>query len=129
MMHNASSSIKRAQKEALYERELSSFLMRIKLDTPELMPLFISRVQLSADKSTCLVLFFVQEGQDVFEKLLPTLILFKPALRKALSAKIPSRYTPELVFKYDTQFEKQKRIEEILDKLKEEENAQEEKKS
>ena len=124
-MHNATSSVKRAQKESLYERELSTLLMRIKLDTPELMPLFISRVQLSADKGTCFVFFFVQEGEETFEKLMPTLILFKPSLRKALSTKIPGRYTPELVFKYDTQFEKQKRIEDILNKLKNEDGEEE----
>lgn len=50
--------------------------------------------------------------------------LYKPSLRKALS-KLPSRYAPELIFKYDEELEKQMKLEELMDKVKEQDSEQE----
>ncbi|HZW60702.1 MAG TPA: ribosome-binding factor A [Candidatus Babeliales bacterium] len=111
--------IKRAQKESLILKELSRFFMQITMDEPQLRSLFINRVKLSPDKSMCTVFFYTQEGESAFDKLMSILLLYKPSLRKALSSSIPSRYTPELTFKYDRTYEKQKRIEDLLEKIKE----------
>lgn len=111
--------IKRAQKESLILRELSQFFMQITMDEPQLRTLFINRVKLSPDKSMCTVYFYSADGQQAFDKLMSILILYKPSLRKALSTAIPSRYTPELAFKFDRNYEKQKRIEDLLEKIKE----------
>jgi ribosome-binding factor A len=112
--------IKRAQKESLLLKELSQLLMQISMDEPRLQGVFINRVELSQDKGTCYVLFYIVGGEQEFQKLMPILLLYKPSMRKSLSKIIPGRYTPQLVFKFDAQFEKQKRIEDLLEKLKEE---------
>ena len=68
----------------------------------------------------CSIFFYAADGKQQFQELLPFLILYKPSLRKALASAIPARYTPNLLFKFDAQYEKQRRIDDLLIKLKEE---------
>lgn len=118
MVEQKQSDIRRARKEALFFKEVSKFFLRITMDDPGLSGLYINSVKLSPDKSSCSVFFISENGPEDFEKRLPNLILYKPALRKAISQSIPSRYTPQLVFKYDAQFEKQRKLEALFDRLK-----------
>lgn len=118
MVFNQSSAIKRAQKESLLMQELAKMLLSLSLDDNRIAGIFINRVKLSPDKSVCTVYFYTSEGQEVFEEKLRFLVLYKPSLRKALAAAVPSRYVPELVFKYDDLFDKQQRVDEILEKIK-----------
>lgn len=103
-------------------REISNFFLRITHDEPSLRPLSVSRVKLSSNKSTCSVFFYIEGGKEAFRNLFGTLVLYKPTLRKALAQQIQSRYTPDLVFKYDADFEKQLSIIHKLDKIKAEES-------
>ncbi len=112
--------IKRAQKESVLLKELSQLLLQITLDDSRLQNLFINRIKLSAAKSVCILFFYTPLGEKDFKEKLPILILYKPSLRKAIAQKIPARYTPELVFKYDKQFEKQRKMDELLEQLKKE---------
>ena len=112
------SNIKRSQKESLLLKELSKFILELMLDDKELVGLFINRVELSKNKGACIVYFYDPQGPEIFEVKKRRLILYKPSLRKAIATTLDGRYTPELVFAYDTQFEKQQRIENILDKVK-----------
>lgn len=114
-------SIKRSQKESLLRREISSLLQTASLDNPALAGLDITHVELSRDKGICSVFFYSPEGEEFFKRKLSTLVLFKPSLRKAIAQKIPSRYVPEIIFKYDSQLEKQLAIEQLLDKAKQQE--------
>lgn len=88
------------------------------LDDKELSGLFINRVELSKNKGACIVYFYDPQGPTIFEAKKRHLILYKPSLRKAIAMTLDGRYTPELVFAYDTQFEKQQRIENILEQVK-----------
>ena len=110
-------NIKRAQKESLLLRELSELFRRIIADEPKLMGLFVTRVRLSDDKSVCNILFHSQQGKDDFHEKMKILLLYKPSIRKSLSQMLPSRYTPELKFRYDEQIDKQHRVEELLHKI------------
>ena len=112
------SDIRRAKKESLLYREISSFFLRITMDDLNLSGVYINTVKLSPDKGTCTVLFVSEDGPELFREKLHSLILYKPALRKAISQSISSRYTPQLVFKYDVQFEKQRKLENLFDQLK-----------
>ncbi len=112
------SNIKRSQKESLLLKELSKLIHEIMLDDKELVGLFINRVELSKNKGACIVYFYDPQGPETFEAKKHHLILYKPSLRKAIAMTLDGRYTPELVFAYDHQFEKQQRIETILDKVK-----------
>lgn len=111
------SLIKKSQKESLLYREISRLLMNITLEDKELQGIFANRAQLSDDKGVCTIFFYVTGGKEEFDKKLPHLILYKPSLRKAISKLVPGRYTPELIFKYDTSFEKQQKIENLFDKI------------
>ncbi len=109
------SNVKRAQKESLLFREISQLFMQTALDDPRLNDVMVHRVQLSQDKGVCTVYFYTDKGEERFKEILNVLVLYRPSLRKALAAKIRSRYTPELIFKFDTQFEKQQRIDQLLE--------------
>jgi len=121
MKNQASSERRRAQKESILRKELSKLFLDIKLNDPNFEDIFINRVHLTPDKGTIHVFFYTDQGEEYFKEKLPLLILYKPSIRKALSQLISSRYTPQIIFKYDSTFEKQRRLETLLDKVKEEE--------
>lgn len=119
MIDNKTRQLKRAQKESLIRKEFSKLFLEVKLNNPDFEDIYINRVELSADKSIAYIYFFTDKGQDFFDEKLKMLILYKPSLRKALSRLLNSRYTPQIVFRYDKTFEKQCKIEKLLDKVKE----------
>ena len=118
MVDNRQSEIRRARKESLLFKELSSFFMRITQNDPALVGIFINAGVLSPDKASCSVLFAAAHGKSYFEEHFGQLILYKPALRKALSQTIQARYTPQLIFKYDDRFEKEQKLNTLFDHLK-----------
>lgn len=117
-------NIKKAQKESLLFREISRLFMQTSMDDPRLQGIILSRVLLSDDKGVCFVYLYSYKGKQHFEEVLEILKLYKPSLRKALS-KLPSRYVPEIVFKYDEDLEKQMKLEELMDKVKEQDAEEE----
>ncbi len=88
------------------------------LDDKKLEGLFVNRVKLSDDKSVCTIFFYAAGGLADFKEKLPIILLYKGSLRKALATSIDARYTPQLVFKFDDKFEKQQRIDNLLEKIK-----------
>ncbi len=113
-------TVKRAQKESYFFREIANLFMQIAMDDSRLTGLFINKVSLSPDGGTCNVLFLSSEGKEDFEKKLSTLILYKPSLRAALAKTSHGRYTPNLIFRYDEGHEKTEKIDALIDKLKRE---------
>ncbi len=113
-------NIKRSQKESLLLKELSKMLHQLSLDDSQLEGLTINKVQLSRDKSTCFVYFYDPAGIESFKQKKAALILYKPSLRKGIAAALHSRYVPEIRFMFDIKFEKQQRIESIIDSVKKE---------
>ncbi len=121
-MTSSTSDVKRAQKESLLFREISQLFLEAALDDPKLHSVTINRVALSPDKSICTVYFYTPDGQEFFNKeLLPIVEQYKVSLRKALAGRIQSRYVPKLIFAYDAQLEKQLRLEELMEQVKEDE--------
>lgn len=118
-MEKPINTIKRAQKESLYLREISQLFLNVTRENSIFKDLFISRVALSESGSVCTVYFYSSLGREEFERLLEDLKLYKPSLRKALSSRIASRYTPEIIFKFDDQLKKQLEIEELIERVKE----------
>ena len=112
------SGIKRAQKESLLSKKIAILLNQIAQDDPKVAEFSLSRVELSADKSLATLYFYLVGGQQAFDEKKADLILYKPSMRSALAKLVPSRYTPNLVFKYDAQFEKELKINTLLDKIK-----------
>ncbi len=117
-MVSSVSNVKRAQKESLLFREISQLFLQASLDDSRLQGITVNRVQLSPDKGVCTVFFYTAQGEEHFNQILRQLTLYKPSLRKALASTVKSRYTPELVFKFDKQFEKTQRIEQLIESVK-----------
>lgn len=111
-------NVKRAQKESLFFREISKLFMQATMDDKRLQGLFVNRVHLSPDKGLCTVFFYTAQGEEYFNEQLSILTLYKPSLRKALASTIKGRYVPDLIFKFDKQFEKQQRIEELIEQVR-----------
>jgi len=118
-MYDNVKTIKQAQKESQLLREISSLFMKTSADDPRLMTLTINRVSMSSDKGYCSVYFYTPGGIKEFEKLLEVLKLYKPSLRAALAKSIQARYTPQLIFKFDEQYEKEDKMNKLLNSLKE----------
>ncbi len=119
-MANRVREIKHAQREALIYKEISNLFVRITYDEKELTSLYVNRVSLSPDRSNCTVYFQTLGGLEDFDAKFSKLILYKPSLRTALSKTLHGRYVPDLVFKYDDKFDKQRRVEDLMDRLKDE---------
>lgn len=115
--------IKKARKERLFFREISNLFLQITLDDSRVQGISITRVKLSPDKSLCTVYFYAPEGREFFNEKLEILKLYKPSMRKAIAAKIKARYTPDIRFAFDDHYEKQEKLELLMDKIKKEEES------
>lgn len=112
--------IKRSQKESMLLKELSKMLLQLSLDDKQLEGLTINKVELSRDKSVCNVYFYDPSGIEAFKEKKQALILYKPSLRKGIADALASRYVPQIRFVFDIKYEKQQRIESIIDQVKKE---------
>lgn len=110
--------IKKARREAQLMRVISRLLVLQAADDPELHGFSVTRVELNADNSICSVFFYGEGGEELFKQKLNYFKLYKPSLRAAIAQEISSRYTPNIVFRFDDQFEKQMAIERLLDTVK-----------
>ncbi len=110
-------NVKRAQKESVLLRLISQLFLQAGIDDPQLRGLFVNRVTLSPDKSICTVYFYTPEGKKYFDEKLPLLKLYKPSMRKAVAREMHSRYAVDLVFKFDDQFERQAKIEALIESV------------
>jgi ribosome-binding factor A len=109
--------IKHAQREAQVLREVSNFFLRITLDDHRLQGIYITRVKLAANRSMCTIFFYTPDGMSDYETKRPVLVMYKPTLRTALSKTLHGRYTPDLIFEYDAQYDKQRRVDDLLEQL------------
>jgi ribosome-binding factor A len=113
-----SKNVRRAKKASLFLREISNLFLYVSRDNQNLQHIYPNRVLFSSDLGICTILFYSPLGKPFFEEKLSELKLYKPSLRAALAQRISMRRTPELVFKYDEEFEKQKKVDDLIDTLK-----------
>lgn len=115
--------IKRDKRKKLYLRELSVIVQALATQEPAVADVYVTRIEFSADTGICFVYFtsFVPDGLASYEKALEILKLYKGSMRKELARSVNARYTPELVFVYDENKEKERHIHGLLDKVLEEE--------
>jgi ribosome-binding factor A len=107
--------IKRAQKESSIFRVVAPFIYQAIQEHPDLLGLSATRVTLSQDKSLATVHLYIDGGKPAYEKALKALVLYKPALRKAIADSLPGRYTCRLRFVYDEEFARVERLEALID--------------
>jgi len=111
---------KREQKTTLVLRSLAAMLQRLALDEPALSKVFVTKVKLSGDYKICYVYFATYGDPADFDEALKVLKLYKPSMRRALAQDVGGRYTSDLMFLYDTAKEKERRVQELLDKVAQE---------
>ena len=120
-MKRGTSSVKREQKTALFFREISSLVQSLSIDEPKLAKVYVTRVSLSGGYKFCYIYFSTYAEREDFDEALEVLKLYKASMRQALAKRISSRYVADLVFVYDETKEKERRILEVLDKVRREE--------
>lgn len=118
MNNSRTRDIKHAQKESALLNEISRLFIQIAQDNPILQGLSITRVGLSPKKSSCFVYIHALGGLKEYEEKRPQLVLYRESIRKALSQLLYGRYVPTIRFEYDTQLDKQRRIDDIIERLK-----------
>jgi ribosome-binding factor A len=116
--HSRTKDIKKAQKERLLFKELSALFLQLTQEDSRLQGLWITKVALSPDKGLCYVFLFSADGKSKVESLLEILKLYKPSIRKAIAQSIAARYTPDIRFQYDDQYEKVEHINALIDRVK-----------
>lgn len=127
-MHNPRTSlIKREQRKSFLLRQLSTMLHTLCEDEPKLIPLFVSKVDLSDDGGICYVYMSATplsdqslSSKELFEELLPMLVLYKPSMRKSLAGILQKRYVPDIKFLFDENREKVDKINALLDRAQQE---------
>jgi ribosome-binding factor A len=120
MLQHKPGGVRREQKKSLYKKEISRLFHHLVEDYSELSSLVVTRVDISADSGICYVFFTSFGGREQFEKALEKLKLFKSSLRSAFGRAIQTRYTPDLHFLFDEELEKQRMLDDLLDKVKSE---------
>jgi ribosome-binding factor A len=111
--------IKREKKKSLFFREISQLIGLIANENADVQKIYPTRVDFSQDCGIVYVYLstFDVYSEEVFDKALYALILYKPSIRKEIATRLNPRYTPDIVFLYDENKEKQDRINQLLDKV------------
>lgn len=108
---------KRAVRVAdVIKNELSLLLVQ-KAQDPQLREVAISRVELSDDLRHAKIYFTLLPGQASVDKVNRSLIKAAGFMRSHLAKTLNLRFTPELRFWYDKEFEKVEKIERLLDEI------------
>lgn len=116
--------VKKERKKALFLREITAFIQSIGQEEPLISQIYVNRVELSDDYKLCyiyVVPYATNEAkQEIIDKAIEVLKLYRPSIRQAIAKKINPRYTPDVRFIYDAIKEKQQTVNDLLDKVHEE---------
>ena len=125
MFKSRVSDIKKERKKALFFRELVSLIQELGSKEKDVAEVFVSHVEISPNSGICYVYFstYKEPGEEIFHKVFPTLMLYKASIRTAFAKRIQVRYVPELIFVYDKGKEKERRVNELLNKIQDQEEA------
>jgi ribosome-binding factor A len=129
MSHKPASDIKKERRKSLFFREMTQLIRELAEKESAIADIFVSQVDISPNSGVCYIYFstYKEPGEEVFTVALDTLKLYKPSLRSTFAKRVQTRYAPELVFLYDKAKEKERRINDLLNKVQTE-LIQEEKK-
>lgn len=111
--------IKREKKKSLFFRELSQIINLIANEEEAAQKVYVTKVDFSEDYGILYVYLTTVESfsEEVFDKALNILKLYKPSIRKEIATRLNPRYTPDIIFLYDKHKEKQDRINALLDQV------------
>lgn len=117
MANKTGSPHKKERSKVQYFREFTTLFRALARDDAAFISVYPTRIDSAPDGSVLYIYFAGSEGEEAVEKVIGQLILYKPSFRKALSQRVQARYTPQLIFKYDSTFEKVQRIEKLLEDI------------
>jgi len=111
--------VKRERRKALFLREMSTLIQELTQDEPASAGVYITHVDISPNSGIVYVYFatYKEPGEEIFKQALEVLKLYKPSIRKAFAQRIQTRYAPDLVFVYNKVKERERRVNELLDKV------------
>lgn len=117
---------KRASRVAdVIKNELSLLLVQRARD-PHLRDVSISRVELSDDLRHAKIYYTMFQGQEKINRVNRSLDKATGFMRSHLAKTLNLRFTPELRFWYDEEFEEVEKIEKLLDEIARDRNKREE---
>lgn len=122
MTKSSASDIKRERRKSLFLREMTTLIRELAERESVIANIYVSHVEISPNSGVCYVYFatYKEPGEEIFNNALDTLKLYKPSLRKTFAGRVQTRYAPELVFLYDKAKEKERRINDLLNKVQDE---------
>lgn len=107
-------SKRRLQVASFIQEQVAIMLVAGKISDPRLKNITIQAVKMSPDLQVAKIFYTSRENQDAakhgFEKA-------KGFIRKSLGELLSMRYTPHLVFEYDTTYQQGLNILEVLSKI------------
>lgn len=122
MTKTYASDVKRERRKSLFLREITSLVQELAIDEPAVANVYVSNIDMSANTGICYIYFssYQEPGEEVFGKALELLKLYKPSMRKAFAGRVQTRYAPDLVFMFDKAKEKERRVNDLLNKVQDE---------
>lgn len=121
MVHTLKShEIKREQKKSLFIREITQILQLLAETEPLVAKVYPTRVDFSNDYGIFYVYLstFDEFSEEAFNQSLEVLKLYRASMRKELATRLNPRYTPNIIFLYDKVREKQSKIDNLLDMVR-----------
>ncbi|KKQ33492.1 MAG: hypothetical protein US49_C0001G0172 [candidate division TM6 bacterium GW2011_GWF2_37_49] len=121
MVHTLKShEIKREQKKSLFIREITQIIQLLAEAEPLVGKVYPTRVDFSNDYGILYVYLstFDEFSEEAFNLSLDRLKLYRPSMRKELATRLNPRYTPNIIFLYDKVREKQSKIDNLLDMVR-----------
>ena len=125
MFKSRVSDIKKERKKALFFRELVSLIQELGNKEKDVAEVFVSHVDISPNSGICYIYFstYKEPGDEVFHKVFPTLMLYRASLRTAFAKRIQVRYVPEIIFLYDKAKERERRVNDLLNKIQDQDEV------
>jgi ribosome-binding factor A len=117
MKNTQDMNVRREQKKAFLLREISSLLLQIQADHPELLGVFPTKVELSSGKTVCDVFFASIKGHEGYVAAVEVLKLYRPSIKRAIAGMRQWRKMPDLRFHFDVGYDKGVTVNELLDKV------------
>lgn len=122
MTKTYASDVKRERRKSLFLREITTLVQKLAIDEPAIADVYVSNLDMSPNTGICYVYFssYKEPGEEVFNNALEYLKLYKPSMRKAFAGRVQTRYAPDLVFVFDKAKEKERRVNDLLNKVQDE---------
>lgn len=122
MTKSHASEVKRERKKSLFLREITKLIQDLASQEPVVADVYVSNIDMSANTGICYVFFssYLEPGEEIFLRAMQVLKLYKPSLRKAFAARVQTRYAPDLFFMFDRAKEKERKVNDLLNKVQDE---------